>query len=200
GDYILLVVFVILIEHRRRDYPRRRRGHERLGEFVGLVVEDAQRIVAFEIDGGGAAVLDLANRLGRVEQIDHRALEHRRSQLEETRVANDVTHDGPLASSTKAGHPMLHVSEEAFARLLAVVADVDSRFELLLYDVAGGFFRLTKQRGRIHLLTATALHEHRSQSFATRQAAGVRSENAIFASTHGSSSRVRSLVRAPTYW
>ncbi len=69
---------------------------------------------------------------------------------------------------------MLHVGEEALARLLAVVADVDSRFELLLYDVAGGLLDLAEHRGAIHFFTAAALHEHRSQSFATRQAARVR--------------------------
>ena len=83
---------------------------------------------------------------------------------------------------------MLHVGEEALARLLAVVADVDPRFELLLYDVAGGFLDLAEHRGAIHLFTATALHEHRGQTFPPRQAAGVRGQNTVLAPKHRSTS------------
>ena len=52
-------------------------------------------------------------------------------------IANQVAHERTLAFSGKSRHPMLHVGEEALARLLAVVADVDAAFELARDDAAG---------------------------------------------------------------
>ena len=57
---------------------------------------------------------------------------------QQRRIADQVTHHRTLAAAAEPAHPVPDVSEEAFARLLAIVANVDSRLELARDDAAGG--------------------------------------------------------------
>ena len=45
-------------------------------------------------------------------------------------MLGEITHERPLTRLAEARHPVLHVGEEAFPRLLPVVADVDAGSEL----------------------------------------------------------------------
>jgi len=57
------------------------------------------------------------------------------------RQLGDVARQGPPALASEALHAPRHVGGKARARLLAVIADVDARLELLLHDVADGRLR-----------------------------------------------------------
>ena len=125
-------------------------------------IEHASKILAFGVDRRRIEIAHLADRLGRQEIADRVAaglllLQH----LLEDRVARDVAARPALPAAAKAAHAVLDVEEEAFALLLAVVADVDAGLDLLRHDLAqrvaaggvecGGVDRLAAARLRIEL-------------------------------------------------
>ena len=83
---------------------------------------------------------------------------------------DDVAHHGPLAGAAKAAHAVLHVGEEALARLLAVVADVDAGLELACHDVACRFLDGGGKGSGINVLAAVLAHEQLEERWAARQA------------------------------
>src|ERR1700687_4934126 len=151
-------------------------------------MQDANSIGAFEIDRAPIDVLDFADSFRRVQQINHRALKQRRHHLQETRVANDIAHDRPLAAPAEPAHPMLHVSEEALPRLLAVVSDIDPSLELLFDHVASRRLDLGHHRGVINFLPTALFHEHSNQPLPPRQATSMSSQNTPITSKHYRSS------------
>jgi hypothetical protein len=71
--------------------------------------------------------------------------------LEEA-LQQDVAHQRAVALAAVAGKPVLDISEEAFARLFAVVADVDAGVELLANGIDGGGVDLGGERRCVHRL------------------------------------------------
>ena len=59
-------------------------------------------------------------------------------EVQEVRVVEQVPHEGALARPAEPGHPVLDVGDEALARLLPVVADVDPGVDLRGDDRGGG--------------------------------------------------------------
>src|SRR5216684_7589044 len=82
---------------------------------------------------------------------------------------------------------MLHVREKTFARLLAVVADVDAGFELLGYHCAGRIESDSLQPHGVDLLASAQLAEHFGEFFGARQAPGVGGQNFGIGSLHEAS-------------
>ena len=91
---------------------------------------------------------------------------------------------GALARAAEAGHAVLHVGEEALARLLAVVADVDARVELCgdRRAVASS----TASRSSLGSTASPRLRRPCSSASACGrgQAAGVRGQDAVVARQH----------------
>ena len=73
---------------------------------------------------------------GAAIRFDLDPLERGERQLEEVGVLEQVADQRPMAGAAEAGHPVLHVGEEALARLLAVVADVDAGVDLAAITAA----------------------------------------------------------------
>ena len=76
---------------------------------------------------------------------------------------DDVAHDRPLADAAEAAHAVLHVGEEALARLLAVVADVDAGLELAGDDVPRRLLDRRGEGGRVDRLAPALAHEQLQQ-------------------------------------
>ena len=129
-------------------------------------------------------VLHLADRFGRAHQRDGLArLKSGNLQLEERRERGHVAHERPVALAAEAAQAVLDVGEEALARLLAVVADVDAGVTLLRMTssvaastCAASALASTGSR----LLRATNTRRARR----ARQAAGMRGEDARVAALH----------------
>ena len=153
---------VVPVLHRRRDDPGRRRGHERPRERR---VRDER---ALGLGLGGVAVGDIADGGGGAEQVHLDALEPRHLQLEEVGMLGQVAHEGPLTRVAEAGHAVLHVGEEAFAGLLAVVADVDSGRVLRGDHVGGRPFDGVSELVGIDRLAAAAAAVHLRERRRTR--------------------------------
>ena len=89
---------------------------------------------ALGVDLGGVAVRDRAHRGRRRHEVDLAAQVAGHHEVQEVRVVEQVPHEGPLARAAESGHPVLDVGDEALARLLPVVADVDPRLDLRGHD------------------------------------------------------------------
>ena len=63
-----------------------------------------------------------------------------------------VLHERALAHAPEPGHPVLDVGDEALARLLPVVADVDPDIDLGGDDLRGGGLHRSRQLRRVDLL------------------------------------------------
>ncbi len=183
-EHVLVEGRVMRVRHRRRDDARGRRGHERLDEAPGRVGEDARELGAFGIDEAAIEIADVAGGLRRVQQAHHRAREVGDLQREEALELHDVAHDRPRAGAAEAAHAVLHVREKALAWLLAVVTDIDAGAELTRDDVAGRGLDLARERRRIDRFAPAQPHQHLEQRRATRQAAGMRREDALVTALH----------------
>ena len=111
------------------------------------------------LERAGIDVAHLALRARRREQVHALALEVGELLRQEGREVHDVAHGRALARPAEAAHAFAHVREEALARLLAVVADVDAAGELLRHGVAGGGLDRALELGRVHRLAAAAARE-----------------------------------------
>ena len=80
---------------------------------------------------------------------------------------------------------MADMQEKAFALLLAVIGDVDFGLGLLVDDPAQRLLAEPVEFARIDRFAAGAAHMQPGQFRRTRQAAGVRRQNAVFAAAHG---------------
>src|SRR2546425_4280981 len=128
-------------------------GHEALDERLGPRRRGLEQQVA--LPGGFAEVdvLDLGQGLRRVRDLRGRAP----AKLQQRRVVgkvDEVAGRGAATLAPEAAHAPRHVGGEADAGLLAVVADVDTRVELLADDRADGSVDLARQLGRVDGLAA----------------------------------------------
>ncbi len=102
----------------------------------------------------------------------------------EARILDDVAHDRPVALPAESAHAVLHVGEEALARLLAVVADVDAGRELAVDHAPSRLLdRAAKRRG-VDRLAARQPREHLDQRLRPRQASRVGGEDSRLAREH----------------
>ena len=171
--------------------PGRRGGHERLGErCIGN-----ERALGVEL--GGVGVGDGADRRRGVHQVDLHPLAAGEGELEEVAVLEQVAHQRPPAGVAEPGHAVLHVREEALARLLAVVAAVDAGRELAGDDVGGGGLDRGAQLGRVDVLAAAAAAVERGELGRARQAAGVGDDEAVAGGEHRAVRRAGSAGRWP---
>jgi len=84
---------------------------------------------------------------------------------------------------------MLHVGEEALARLFAVVSDVDAGGELLRDDVTRRGLDSGGQSHLVHRFASARADEELDQRRRARQAAGVGRQDAMVAALHAGPSR-----------
>ena len=182
--HVVLEAGVVRVRHRGRDDARRGRGHERLDE-AGVLLADhllEQHTLAFE--RGAIDVAHLAHRPGGRHEAHLGAREIGQAERQVGREVRDVAHDGARARAPEAAHPVLHIGEEALARLLAVVADVDARRELPRDDPARRVADRPLELRRLHRLAPAPPHEERGQLGRARQAPRVRGEDAALAALH----------------
>ena len=181
--HVLLVRVVVGVQQDGRRGPRRDRRHEALGELARRAVGAAGEQIALALRLGEVRVAHLGHRLGRVRdargvsppEVEHGAI---------VGVLGDVAGERPPALAAEALHPPRDVGGKPRARLLAVIADVDARLELLLHDVP---HRLLGQAVEIALVDGLApvlADEQVAQHGRTRNAADVRDEDAAIAAVH----------------
>src|SRR5262249_40002298 len=100
-------------------------------------------------------------------------------------IAQQIAHHGAIALAAEPAQAVAHVGEEALARLLAVVDDVDPRGALALHHLPG---RRVDQAGEltgIHRRPPALAYERPRQRRRSREAAGVGGEDAFVAPSHG---------------
>src|SRR4029077_7691518 len=93
-------------------------------------------------------------------------------------VLGDVAGEPPPALAAEAFHPPRDIGGKPRARLLAVVADVDTRLELLLHNVPHRLLGQAVEIALIDRLTPVLADEQVAQHGRTRNAADVRDEDA----------------------
>ena len=79
---------------------------------------------------------------------------------------------------------MLHVGEEALARLFAIIADVDTTFELARDDALVDSASHLVQRSLVHRLVAALASEHIGELFGARETSRVGGQDAILRIWH----------------
>src|SRR5215475_5176178 len=99
-------------------------------------------------------------------------------------MLGDVPRHPPLAGATEAAHAPGRVRGEAHARLLAVVAHVDARLQLLLHHVTHGRLGLASQSADVDGLATVLAYEQVAQGGRSGQAADVSGEDAVLAALH----------------
>jgi hypothetical protein len=172
----------VAILHGGRDDARRRRGHECLCER-GIRDQLALRLHLRRL-----AVRDFGDGGGSGHQVDFHATESRKRELDEVGVVEQVTHEWPLAGVTEPGHAVLDVGEEALARLLAVVADVDPGRELSGDARRGRVLDCKAQLLGLNRFPPAAAAVQLGQRGRSGQAPVVGRENAGLAGEHGQQS------------
>ena len=178
--HVALVGAVVGVEHDGGDDARGGRRHEWLGEPVPLGARAAVEHLALGRGLAEVRVRDLGHGLGRV--VDAGGARSRAGEARHVvRVLGDVARHAPLALAAEPLHPLGRVGREADAGLLAVVADVDARLELLLHHVADGGLGLPGEGDRVDGLATVEAHEEVSERGRTRQAAGVGRQDALLA-------------------
>jgi hypothetical protein len=82
---------------------------------------------------------------------------------------------------------MLHIREKDLARLLPVVADIDSAFKLPVDNVAGRSFDRGVERGLINGFVAAQTREHLPEMRGSRQTTRMRDQDAFRRMLHADS-------------
>src|SRR3989475_1949474 len=195
GEHVPLVRIVVAVEQGRRDDARGGGGHEALDERLGPRRRGLEQQVA--LPGGFAEVdvLDLGQGLRRVRDLRGRAS----AKLQQRRVVgkvDEVAGRGAATLAPKPTHAPRHVGGEADAGLLAVVADVNARVELLADDRADGSVDLARQLGRVDGLAALLPGQELAEPRRPREAPDVRDENPPFAPVQDVSPYTRPFARA----
>jgi hypothetical protein len=190
GHDVALVGVVVSVEENGGGGAGGHRGHEALGEGLGRRRHRAVEHVALPLGLAEVLVPHRADRLGRV--ADARGVGAApREQGRVVRELGELFRRGPPARAPEAAHAPRHVGREPGARLLAVVADVDARFELTPHDVPNRRLRLPHERSLVHRLAAVLLHEQRTEREGTGNAADVGGEDALVTCSHDPSGRAR---------
>ena len=161
---------------------------------AGLLADGAFVVAQLGVEKAAIGVAHLADGARRRRQ--QALLRPRLEQLGKAGKGHHVAHRRTLALAAEAAHAVADVGEEALARLLAVVADVDAALELA-GDAAPG--RLPHGRcdsGRLDRLAAAHPQLQLHQGCRPRQATGVRGQDPRFAALHCASSLVRRVLYA----
>ena len=89
--HVILEARIVLVEHRGGDDARRWRGHEGLDKDGLELGQHFREVVAFAIERRAVNVLDGADGLGRVQQIDlHTRADLRHDHFKEARISAHV--------------------------------------------------------------------------------------------------------------
>src|SRR6266513_518308 len=183
---IRLVGVVIFVLHRSSDDAGRGRGQKRLDKGVWLPVEHGSEIgdLRFEL-----AVIDIAHFADRLWWV-HIRHSFARSQLLrhlllQERIALDIAAGPALPAAAEPAHAVADIEEEGLALMLAIVADIDAGFDLLVDDPAQRLLAEPVELGRIDLAAARAPDIETRQLGRPRQAAGMGRQDSVFAPPHG---------------
>ena len=84
---------------------------------------------------------------------------------------------GRWLCAAEPAHAVLHVGEEALARLLAVVSDVDAGRELAIDHTASRLLDRTAERAGVDPLAAREPREHFDECLGSRKASRVGRED-----------------------
>src|SRR5438132_1768379 len=135
GGEICLFAVVIFVLHCGGNDPRRRGSHERLDEAAWPRFEGSAKIGNLGIQFCVADVTHFTNRLGWLVIAHSLARgEHLRHLLLENRISFDIAARPALPAVAETAHPVPDVEKKRLALLLAVVADIDTGFDLLVDD------------------------------------------------------------------
>src|SRR5689334_14230508 len=185
GGEICLFAIVIFVLHRSGNDPGRRRGHERLDEAVWLRFECSAKIGNLRIQFGVVDVTHLPNRL-RWLVIAHSLAcgEHLRHLFLEKRITFDIAARPALPAVAETAHPVADVEKKRLALLLAVVADIDTGFDLLVDDPAQCRLADLVELSRIDRLATGAANIEPGEFGRPRQAARMGGQNPLVAPPH----------------
>src|SRR5690348_17111829 len=185
GSEICLFTVVIFVFHCGGNDPGRRRGHERLDEALWLRFEGSAKIGDLGIQFRVVDVTHFANRLGwLVIAYSLAGSEHLRHLLLQERIAFDIAARPALPAVAETAHPMPDVEKKRLALLLAVVADIDTGFDLLVDDPAQCRLANPVELGAIDRLAAGAAHIEPGELGRPRQAARMGGQNPLVAPPH----------------
>ena len=179
GVHVIFQCVVVGVLHRRGDDAGRRGGHERVDERIAG--RGQRRLQPPALQGGlaAAAVDDRRHGARRGQQAHPAGGKPAVQAVEKSRIARHVGHQRPLRTAPETAHPMLDEGEEALARRLAVVADVDAGGRLPRDHVGDGGVDLRLQVRLVDRLAAKPLGVQLPEPLWPRQAAGVRGEDAL---------------------
>ena len=139
---------------------------------------------ALGVDLGGVPVADGLDGGGGGHEVDLAPGVAGHDEVEEVRVVEQVLHERAPAHAPEPGHPVLDVGDEALARLLAVVADVDPGLDLRGDDGGGGGAHRSAELGRVDVLAPTAPAVELGEGTRPGQAPGVGGEHRRLALQH----------------
>src|SRR5262249_22161311 len=161
--------------------------HEELGEpgfhrrRQSLVARDLR------IDRGRIAILQLADRLRRVEHLAV-VRDARQHPLRELRKLDELLAEPPLRYAAEAVHALRNIGLEADPRLLAVIGAVDADLGFLLEHVRNARIRELIELGLVYPLALLLVDQQRPERLAAPDAAGVRRPDAVDTVLHPRSS------------
>src|SRR5262249_26053856 len=110
--------------------------------------------------------------------------QHLRHLLLQERIAFDIAAWPALPTVAETAHPVPDVEKKRFALLLAVVADIDTSFDLLVDDPGACGLANPVELGRIYRLAAGAAHIEPGERRWPRQAARMGCQNPLVAPAH----------------
>ncbi len=177
---VVAQIGVVLVLHRRRDNPGRRRGHERACRRLSQTVNMAPQPRALVFDRHRILVGDIAHGLRRGHQTDALAgRSHAQDELQKIRIVQHVAHRHPRPAPAEPGHAMLHIGEEALTPHFTVVENIDPGLHLPSDDMRRRRLDLLAQARRVDLFPTRLRRKHRNESLRPRQAAGVRGQQSL---------------------
>ena len=175
---------VVGVLHRAGDDAGRGRRPERFDEARGLLADRVFVVAQLGVEKAAVGVAHLADGARRRRQ--QALLRPRLEQLGKAGKGHHVAYRRTLALAAEAAHAVADVGEEALARLLAVVADVDAALELAGDAAPGRLPHGCRDSGRLDRLAAAHPQLQLHQWCRPRQASGVRGQDPRFAALHGS--------------
>jgi hypothetical protein len=167
---------VVPVLHHRCHYPGRRRCHESLGK--GRLRDE--RALRLHLSRG--AVSNLGNG-GRGRHQTHLGPTVP-GQGHEVGMVEQVTLLRPLALAAEPGHAVLDIGDKALARLLPVIAHIDTGRHLSRHYLSGSFVDSKSQLFGLDGLPPAAPSMQTGQRGRPGKAAGVSSEDPLLAPEH----------------
>ena len=193
GEHVPLVGIVVGVQEGRGDDARGGRGHEALDELLGPRRRGSLEQVALPRGLAEVGIRDLGQGLRRVRDLRRRAS----ANLQKRGVVGEVDEvagRGPATLASEAAHAPRHIRGEPDAGLLAVVADVDTRVELLADDRVDGGGGLARELGLVDGLATLLPYEELAEPRRPREAPDVRDEDSPLAPVHAAYPRARLVI------